>query len=349
MFRIGSLVCKTGMKKFPLVKVNNNSVLVNKASKFNSRLFSTPAADPNKAARLARMQAKGTAGPLPPTANRQLPIKKLLALLGAVGIVGSVYELNTNKEGKLYSLYKDTPLQSLVAWIVENTWGSFKEVFYPANDKLLPDWPTAPCYGNPFPGTPAPPVLVLSLEKVLVGSVYDAKHGWRHVKRPGADKFIEALQNYYEVVLFSETDRNNMVEVFEAIDKTGMRWTIRRQLPVSDVVCCMLYVAGHCHKFGSSEGEIRNGVTLKRLDIMNRDVGRILLIDHSKEASALFPRNTLLVKPFEDIYDTTDRALLDLIPVLQGFIHEDVQDFRQVLDNLGTHIASEAVEEYEMR
>lgn len=328
MFRIGGKVPQLAGERLAHWKLKLDFAKSQNIARYGRRCMCIPAADP-KAARLARMQSKGAytaSGASGSKGSFRISPKVVVGLLAVAGIGGVTYEINTNKEGEVYKLYDGSAIQQIVNWIVENTWGSFKDVFYPATDKLLPDWPTAPCYGNPFPGTPAPPVLVLSLEKCLVGSVYDAKHGWRYVKRPGVDKFLASLANYYEIVLFAETDKGNMMEVFEAIDRTG-----------------------HCHKFGSAEGEIRNGVTLKRLDIMNRDVGRILVLDHSKEATQLCPRNTLLVKPFEDIYDTKDTALLDMIPLLQGFVHEDVQDFRTALDTLGTHDAQEAVEEYQMR
>ena len=104
-----------------------------------------------------------------------------------------------------------------------------------------------------------------------------------------------------------------------------------------------------CHKLGAESAQAKGGVMLKRLDCMNRDLRQIVLIDDSPATSELFPRNTLLIKPFEDINDKTDRALLDLIPLLQGLVHDGVKDFRECFDDLGTHVASEAVEEYSMR
>ena len=41
------------------------------------------------------------------------------------------------------------------------------------------------------------------------------------MKRPGADKFIEAMSAYYEVVIFSEQDKGMMYEVMDAVDKSG--------------------------------------------------------------------------------------------------------------------------------
>lgn len=80
---------------------------------------------------------------------------------------------------------------------------------------------------------------------------------------------------------------------------------------------------------------------LKRLDLMNRDLSRIILIDDSGEASAMFPRNTLLVKPFTDVSDQSDTVLFDLVPLLQAFVHDGSQDFRDTIDDLGTLIHSD--------
>jgi import inner membrane translocase subunit TIM50 len=167
---------------------------------------------------------------------------------------------------------------------------------------------------------------VLDLEKTLIGSEYDARYGWRHVKRPGLDQFIARLCQYYEIVILSENDVGTVQDILVAIDGEG-----------------------RCHKFGSAACEARDGVMLKRLDLMNRDISRIILIDDDPEASKLFPDNTLQIKPFTDVRDKNDTVLFDLVPLLQAFVHDGAADFRTTLDDLGTHEAEEAVIEYRMR
>ena len=81
-------------------------------------------------------------------------------------------------------------------------------------------------------------------------------------------------------------------------------------------------------------------VVIKRLDYMNRDLSRIILIDDNPVSYQKFPRNTLAVKPFTNANDTSDTTLLDLIPFLQALVHEDVRDFRECFDQLG-QIATE--------
>ena len=82
---------------------------------------------------------------------------------------------------------------------------------------------------------------------------------------------------------------------------------------------------------------------------MNRDMHRIILIDDDPDSFKGFEANTLQIKPFEDIRDKTDSILLDLVPLLQGMVHDGCQDFRRTFDDLGTRYAEEAVVEYQMR
>ena len=61
---------------------------------------------------------------------------------------------------------------------------------------------------------------------------------------------------------------------------------------------------------------------------MNRDIRKIVLIDDDPDAFIGFESNTLQVKPFENVRDMNDNILLDLVPLLQGFVHHDSKDFR---------------------
>lgn len=201
-----------------------------------------------------------------------------------------------------------------------------KGVSEPSSDKLIPDFPDPLIYGPTPPGAIAPPLLVVDVEKTLVGSYYDVSMGWRHAKRPGVDKFLQSLSQYYEIALFSDNDTITTPEVWEAIDKEQ-----------------------RCHRLTCHAGELRDHMILKRLDKMNRDIRRIVLIDDNPKTCQLYPRNTLLVKPFTDLNDRSDSVLLDLIPLLQAFVHEDCPDYRETIDRLGTHQAEEAVIEYQMR
>lgn len=268
---------------------------------------------------------------VPPTStSTKIASNTPVIITGGLLLFGAsicVEDLMNSPNGMLSNIFGKP---GLMMNLYDNTLGSYlNDILLPSSDDLLPEWPTAPCYaalGIP-PGTPAPPLLVLDLEKTLIASEHDPRFGWRHVKRPGVDKFIEQLSNYYEIVIFCENDIGMMEHVLMAIDKDG-----------------------RTHKLGPSAGEQRNGQILKRLDCLNRDVRRIILIDDSPIASQKFPRNTILVKPYEDVRAKGDTVLYDLIPVLQAFVHHDgVKDFRACIDDLGSHEAQDIIEEYQMR
>ena len=147
------------------------------------------------------------------------------------------------------------------------------------------------------------------------------------MKRPGLDQLIDRLRPYYEIVVFSENDVGVVTDILMAIDPTN----------------------GKVHKLGSAAAEARDGVMIKRLDLMNRDIRQIILIDDNPAAAQMFPRNTLIVKPYTKNDDDTDRILFDLVPLLQAFVHDGAVDFRDTIDELGTHEAEETCIEYKMR
>lgn len=253
----------------------------------------------------------------------------IIASITGIGLAISYffYEVKKNPKGSLGNLYYGSPLESLINMIYKATWEPFSEVFEPVSDKLMPDWPTDPYYGGQIPeGQPAPPLLILDLERTLIGSTYDAANGWRHVKRPGLDLFIETLCKYYEVVIFSENDLGVVDEILAGIDPKGQ-----------------------CLKLGSAHAELKDGVLIKRLDYMNRDLAKVLLIDDNPTAFQLQPENAIQVKPYIDVYDQKDTTLLELLPFLLALVHDDVKDFRKCLNDLNTNNAEDIVAEYQMR
>ncbi len=245
----------------------------------------------------------------------------VMATFGAFGYC--IYDIRTSPNGLIGSLYYNSPLEKFIQEFFLSTLG---QVFEPAIDKLLPDFPNSPSYAGLPPGTPCPPLLVLDLEKTLIGSEYDSRHGWRHVKRPGVDKFIKTMSQYFEILIISENDVGMVMDILTAIDPEQ-----------------------RCHRHGAAALEARGPTLLKRLDLMNRDPARIIVIDDNPESTQLCERNTLYVKPFNNVHDRTDSTLMDLMPLLQALVHEGKTDFRQVFDDLGTHDAEEAAIEYRMR
>jgi mitochondrial import inner membrane translocase subunit TIM50 len=288
--------------------------------------FSSEIPSESRAARKARMAsanataAASTATGTPHASNTPLIIGGVVTVGALLGFGYYFDDIHRNPRNYPAELSK------AVKVLHENTIGRFNTVFEPASDSLLPDWPTAPCYAGVPLDTPCPPLLVIDLEKTLVASVHDGKHGWRHVKRPGVENFIKVMSQYYEVVLFSENDIGVVQEIFMAIDPNNQT-----------------------HKLGVSAAEVSGTKVLKRLDLMNRDPRRIIVIDDNPTSVEKCMENTLLVKPFTDVNNKFDRTLDNLIPLLQAFIHDGSTDFRKTIADLGTNDANDALDEYRMR
>ena len=82
----------------------------------------------------------------PATASNQNLITPLrLGIISFMSLIGyCTYEIQTNKNGQLGKLYSDSPVEYAVSWVYKNTFGRFKEFYFPHDDKLLPTWPTDP-------------------------------------------------------------------------------------------------------------------------------------------------------------------------------------------------------------
>ena len=103
---------------------------------------------------------------------------------------------------------------------------------------------------------PIPPTLVLDLENTLVSSTWDRKYGWRHAKRPGVDKFLLDMAQYYEIVLYSASIDAVAEPVVNSLDKQG---------------CIM-------HRLYRDATYYTNGVHVKDLKRLNRNVKQMVVL-----------------------------------------------------------------------
>lgn len=174
---------------------------------------------------------------------------------------------------------------------------------------------------------PIPHTLVLDLEKTLVSSSWDRKYGWRHAKRPGVDKFLRDMAQYYEIVLYSPSIDGVAIPVVESLDKEGC---IRHRL---------FRDATHYHA----------GVHVKDLSRLNRNVKRMVVVDDDPAEVQFNPENLIRVKPYEDPTDRTDDTLARITPFLIEIARENVQDVPAVLRQFTGMDADDLAAEHERR
>ncbi|SCU84962.1 LADA_0D04918g1_1 [Lachancea dasiensis] len=171
-----------------------------------------------------------------------------------------------------------------------------------------------PPFPDLLPPPPPPPyqrplTLVLSLEDVLVHSEWTKEHGWRTAKRPGLDYFLGYLSQYYEIVLFSSNYMMYSEKVAEKLD------------PIHAFITYNLYKE-HCL--------YKDGVHIKDLSKLNRDLGKVVIVDCDPNSYKLQPENALPLKPWDG---KADDNLLKLIPFLEYLATQQMDDVRPVLNS----------------
>lgn len=181
----------------------------------------------------------------------------------------------------------------------------------PIFDKLLPD-PLAEPYGRPM-------TLVLSLDDLLVHSEWTREHGWRTAKRPGVDYFLGYLAQYYEIVIFSSKYMMYSEKTVAKLD------------PYRSSISYALY---------REATRYSDGKVIKDLSNLNRDLGKVILVDTEPDAVSFQPDNAILMKPWKG--DAKDHDLVGLIPFLEWVATQPVKDIRPILKSFqGTNVPEE--------
>jgi len=193
----------------------------------------------------------------------------------------------------------------------------------PSRTKLIPDW----SHMTNVPHDMSPPLtLVLDLENTLVNAKWDRKNGWRHAKRPGVDKFLAEMAQYYEIVLYSPSIDAVANPVVESLDKSG---------------CIM-------HRLYRDACYYKNGVYMKDLSSLNRPINKIILLDDDEAAAQLNPSNLIKIKPYHNPRDREDNTLERITPFLIEVARENY-DVPQLMQQFNGMDADEIADELEKR
>jgi import inner membrane translocase subunit TIM50 len=174
---------------------------------------------------------------------------------------------------------------------------------------------------------PVPPTLVLDLENTLVSSTWDRKYGWRHARRPGVDKFLHELAQYYEIVLYSPSIDGVADPVVTSLDRDG----------------CIL------HRLYRDATYYSNGVHVKDLKRLNRNLKRMIVLDDDPAEVQFNPENLIPIKPYTDPTDRTDNSLLRILPFLVEIAREGYSDIPALLSQYRGMDADQIADEQDRR
>ncbi|XP_063627312.1 mitochondrial import inner membrane translocase subunit TIM50-C-like [Cydia splendana] len=176
-----------------------------------------------------------------------------------------------------------------------------KMIKEPSREKLLPD-PLPPQYQPTY-------TLVLEFTDVLVHPDWSYQTGWRFKKRPGVDQFLQTVAaSDFEVIIFTS---ENAFMIWPVIDKLD---------PENKMIAYRLF---------RDSTHFIDGVHVKNLDGLNRDLSKVIVIDWNKQATKFHPENALILQKWKGADD--DTALLDLANLLQTIAMSSISDVRDVL------------------
>ena len=170
------------------------------------------------------------------------------------------------------------------------------------------------------PQTSKKKTLVLDLDETLVHSQFmtfsepsdvvikieieNEIHNIHVMVRPGVKEFLEKMEKFYEIVIFTASVSKYADPLLDIIDKKGY--------------CPFRLFREHC--------SLINATFVKDLQRLGRDLKNIIIVDNSPLSYALHSENGLPILTWFE--DKTDRELYTIIPVLE-FLSTvpDVRDF----------------------
>ena len=166
--------------------------------------------------------------------------------------------------------------------------------------------------------------LVLDLDETLVHSQFmtfsnpsdvvikieieNEIHDIHVMVRPGVKEFLEKMEKFYEIVIFTASVSKYADPLLDIIDKNGY--------------CPYRLFREHCSLF--------NTTFVKDLKRLGRDLKNIVIVDNSPLSYSLHPENGLPISTWFE--DKSDRELYKIMPILEFL--SNVHDVREIIPKL---------------
>ena len=148
--------------------------------------------------------------------------------------------------------------------------------------------------------------LVLDLDETLIHYVEEQNNAFIQI-RPYAEEFIELLSNHFELVIFTAAMKDYADFVLDRFD-------------VNNVISYRLY---------RESTQIQDGVNIKNLFKIGRDIKTTIIIDNVEANFKLNPDNGYNIKNFEGEED--DEELIHLQKELIALIETNPDDVREYM------------------
>ena len=151
--------------------------------------------------------------------------------------------------------------------------------------------------------------LVVDLDETLVHYVEEDEKSFVQI-RPYADHFLKEMGKYFEIVIFTAAAEDYADIVLKELDKNN-------------------FISYKLYRKHTNQN---NGVFIKDLSKLGRDIKKVCIIDNNKENFGLQPDNGLHISSF--LGDQNDNELLNLCQDLMKIINTDLNDIRPVIKEI---------------
>ena len=148
--------------------------------------------------------------------------------------------------------------------------------------------------------------LILDLDETLVHYRHK-KEGGQLLLRPFLDIFLNKMNNFYEIIIFTAGVKNYADQIIDLIDKEKI---------IS-------------HRLYRKHTIFEDNLFFKDISLIGRNLESVIIIDNLEKNFRKQEDNGILIKSWYD--DEDDNVLLDLIPFLRDITLKKSKDVRQDL------------------
>ena len=138
--------------------------------------------------------------------------------------------------------------------------------------------------------------LVLDLDETLIHCNRNTNNGFILLLRPGLIEFLQKMKNLCELILFSFGTSSYVDSIIKVIEKKEKFFE---------------YILDRNH------GIYENGECIKNLDMLNRDLKNVIIIDDTYKYFKLHKENGICVKPFYGDIENDNNTLIVLGNILE--------------------------------
>ena len=186
----------------------------------------------------------------------------------------------------------------------------YAELYYENFKYLIEKNKVKPPFLPPLDTTKYTFTLVLDLDETLVHYIEEENRAYVQV-RPFADYFLTELSKIFELVIFTAAAEDYADIVLNELDKNNLI----------------------CHKLYRKHTEPNNGIFVKNLTKLGRDLDKCCIIDNNKDNFCLQPENGLHISSF--LGDQNDNELLFLcndLKKITAYKKKDIRPFIKEVD-----------------